>query len=149
MFSDFGLFQTAYGIIKEGNFEGRNLLQRRLTDLQLAEMTKLPIETIHEKLAQMRRVLLDERTKRSRPAVDDKILVSWNALALISFSEAARYLNDDHYLQIAQKNADFLLQELFVDGQLFRSWRKRKAQNKAGLEDYAGLALALLNFIPD
>jgi hypothetical protein len=68
----------------------------------------------------------------------------WNALALMAFSEAARYL-DKIYLQPAIRTGRFLINHLYRDGILFRSWRNGKAQLPAYLEDYASLILAFLS----
>ena len=88
--------------------------------------------------------LLEKRSERIRPATDDKVLVSWNALALTVFAEAARYLNRPAYLEIACKNASFLWDQMVLENRLFRSWRNGKARHNAYLEDYAGLILAYL-----
>jgi uncharacterized protein YyaL (SSP411 family) len=90
-------------------------------------------------------LLLEDRASRIRPGTDDKVLVSWNALMLSAFAEAARYLQRMDYLEIARQNAGFLLQELYQDGQLLRSWRQGKASHNAYLEDHASLILGLLN----
>jgi hypothetical protein len=100
-----------------------------------------------------------------RPGTDDKILTGWNALMLAALAEAGRYLGRLDYVQAAQKNARFLLDNLVVEGRLMRSWREPsephpgplqkksafgegaregKARHKAYLEDYAALVLGLL-----
>jgi uncharacterized protein YyaL (SSP411 family) len=48
-----------------------------------------------------------------KPGLDDKILASWNGLALAAFAEAARVLGDDHYRAIAEQNALFLMAKLW------------------------------------
>ena len=58
----------------------------------LAKKYNLPIYVIQSRLSLLQSHLLKVREQRIRPGLDDKVLVSWNALALISFSEAARYL---------------------------------------------------------
>jgi hypothetical protein len=92
----------------------------------------------------MHKALLQARNRRIRPATDDKVLTAWNALALVAFSEAARYLDRPDYLEIAQKNASFLLTNLHPYDRLLRSWRNGRACHNAYLEDYAGLILGLL-----
>lgn len=85
------------------------------------------------------------RESKKRPRVDDKIIILWNALVLHAFSEAARYLNEPRYRKAAQKNATFLLENLYSSPQLYRSWRNGAAAQPAFLEDYAGLAVALFS----
>ncbi len=89
--------------------------------------------------------LLEVRGKRIRPAPDQKVLVSWNSLAMRSFAEAGRYLDRPDYLLAAQCNADFLLSHLVNEGHLWRTWLDERAHVNAFLEDYAGLAIGLLS----
>ncbi len=63
---------------------------------------------------------------------------------LIAFSEAGRYLNRPDYIEVAIRNGAFLIDELFEDETLYRSWRNGKASHKAYLEDYAALILGFL-----
>jgi uncharacterized protein len=143
--ADFDFFQTAYGLTESGNFEGLSVLQRQLGDKQLAERYHLPEEEVPSRLSRLHALLLQRRASRIRPGTDDKVLVSWNALMLSAFAEAARYLQRMDYLEIARQNAGFLLQALFQDEKLLRSWRQGKASHNAYLEDHASLILALLN----
>jgi len=142
--SDFEFFKTAYGITPQGNWEGKTILQRVLDDSTLAARFKLDPETIHTKLTEFHSKLLAARNGRVRPGTDDKILVMWNALALLAFAEAGRYLGRKDYLEAAIRNARFLLDNLYVNDRLWRSWREGQAKHNAYLEDYAGLVLGLL-----
>jgi uncharacterized protein YyaL (SSP411 family) len=142
--ADQQLYLAAYGVTAGGNFEGKTVLQRQLEDSDLAERFGLPQEAIPSRLQQLNDRLLAARQDRIRPGTDDKVLVSWNGLALIAFAEAARYLQRTDYLQIARFNADFLLGELALEDRLLRSWRNGEALHNAYLEDYAALILGLL-----
>lgn len=141
---DVEIVLAAYGVTEKGNFEGRNVLQRRLTDKEISTRFSIPEADVPHVLSKLHRTLLHAREKRVRPATDDKILVSWNALALRAFAEAGRYLKRPNYTEVARYNADFILAELFEQDRLRRSWREGRAQHDAYLEDYAGLILALL-----
>lgn len=142
--SEFKLLIDAYGISREGNFEGKNILQRALSNDELAKKFKFSVEDILKKLTELHKILYKVRSQRVWPNIDDKVLVSWNALMLITFSEASRYLRRHDYLKVAQRNAEFLLKELRPQDRLLRSWRDDKASHNAYLEDHAGLALGLL-----
>jgi uncharacterized protein YyaL (SSP411 family) len=143
--SDFEFFKAAYGITPQGNWEGKTILQRNLDDSSLAARFKIERETIRIKFAGLHARLLEARSKRIRPGTDDKVLVMWNALALMAFAEAGRYLGRKDYLDAAIRNARFLLDNLLVSDRLFRSWREGQAKHNAYLEDYAGLTLGLLS----
>jgi uncharacterized protein YyaL (SSP411 family) len=138
-------FLAAYGITKEGNFEQHNVLQRHLDDVQLAKQFNMEEKDVPIRLGRLHALLLQARLNRIKPATDDKVLVSWNALMLSAFAEAARYLKRKDYLVLAQRNAQFLLRQLFVNGRLLRSWREGKAAQNGYLEDHAALCLGLLN----
>jgi len=142
--SDFEFFKTAYGITPQGNWEGKTILQRALDDSTLAARFQLDPETVHTKLAEAHSKLLAARNGRVRPGTDDKVLVMWNALALLAFAEAGRYLGRKDYLDAAIRNARFLLDNLYVNDRLWRSWRDGQAKHNAYLEDYAGLVVGLL-----
>ncbi len=134
---EFEALSAAYTVREEGNFEGRIVFQHQQP---LGEHFESPyaLRSAHQKL-------FDARSTRVRPATDDKVLTAWNAWMNLAFSEAARYLKREDYLQAAQKNLGFLLESLLVDGRLLRSWRDGKALHNAYLEDYASLALAALS----
>ena len=142
---DLEFFITAYGVTQQGNFEGKTVLQRALSDAELGEKFNLPAGDVPARLQGLHQKLYLVREKRVRPRTDDKVLTSWNALMLVAFAEAARYLEREDYLKVAQKNADFLLTALHPKDRLLRSWREGAAMHNAYLEDYASLILGLLS----
>jgi len=141
---DYDFFKTAYGVTESGNWEGKTILQRALDDSTLASRFGMDAETVIEKLAGCHAKLQSKRDERIRPGTDDKVLVSWNALALVAFAEAGRYLKREDYTLAAIRCAQFLIENLLQDGQLLRSWRNGQAKHNAYLEDYAGFILGLL-----
>jgi hypothetical protein len=138
------MFIAAYGVSEAGNFEGRSVLFRSMDDDALAQKFQLSSEEISDHLTEARRLLSAKREERIRPATDDKILTAWNGLTLITLAEAARAFDRDDYLRAAQELATFLLENLFLDGRLARSWRMGRAHYDAYLEDHAALGLGLL-----
>ena len=142
---DAELIMAAYNVTEQGYFEGATILQRVLDDTSLAERFHIPEGEISGYLSKLRAQLLHVRQLRVPPATDDKTLVSWNSLALNVFAEAGRYLERRDYIELAIRNADFLLSELKQNSRLLRSWRDGLARHNAYLEDYAGLALALIS----
>lgn len=141
---DHNLLHQVYPFPENGNFEGKTILQRQSDLPELAESLGMSEEILTTRLSGVHRTLYELRERRVRPGTDDKVLVSWNALALRALAEAARYLKRNDYLIAARKNADFLLTSMYRDGRLLRAWRSGDARHNAYLEDYAGLILALL-----
>jgi uncharacterized protein YyaL (SSP411 family) len=130
-------FKIYYGVSTGGNFEGRNVLH--LPDGVPPEQADPEIET-------MRRELLDARSARVRPALDDKVLCSWNALMVSALSVAGAALGREDYLKQARVTADFVWTQMRdSQGTLLRSWRRGEARLNAYLEDHAFLLEALLD----
>ena len=134
-----------YGVTEAGNFEGKNILWRPRDDKEVARELDIPVEELRRSIAQAREKLLAERSKRIAPARDDKVLTSWNALAMRAYAEAGAALDSSHYIDVARRNAEFLFESLVNDeGRLLRTWKDGRAKLKAYLEDYAFLIDALL-----
>ncbi len=91
-------------------------------------------------------LLLEYRTKRVRPGLDDKVLLAWNAWFLRSLVESAAALGRKDWMEAAKANARFLLSEMrSEDGRLLRSWQNGRAHLPAYAEDYASLLGALIS----
>ena len=142
--NDMDFLRAAYPISQEGNFEGRIILQRQMTDEALGAKFDLEPSHVQAHLEELHAVLLEERSARVRPATDDKVLTAWNGMMLAAFSEAARYLGRRDYLEAAQKNAVFIQENLFREGRLHRSWRRGITRHNGYLEDHGALILGLL-----
>jgi hypothetical protein len=144
--SDRTLVQRAYAITESGNFEGETILQRAQSDAELAAELDLEESDLPDRLAEAHAQLLAHREKRVRPGTDDKCVVAWNGLMLAALSEAARYLKNDRYKNMAIRNAEFLLQEARhpETGRLARTWRKGQRGPDGYLEDHAALGLGLI-----
>ncbi len=81
---------------------------------------------------------------RVPPGLDDKILASWNGLALAAFAEAARVLGEPGWRAIAERNAAFVRAKLRSDGGLLHTYKNGRANVAGMLEDYAYYALGLV-----
>jgi uncharacterized protein len=89
--------------------------------------------------------LLAEREKRPQPFRDEKVITSWNGLALAAIAEAGRRLERPDWIAAATGIATFCAETLTAsDGALLRSWRDGRTSGAAFLDDYANLAHGLL-----
>lgn len=89
--------------------------------------------------------LLEARAARPQPARDDKVVTSWNGLAIAALSEAGTLLGTPALVEAAQACADFVLREHRVGGRLRRASRGGAVGSAAGvLDDYGNLAEGLL-----
>jgi len=132
---DAALFCAVFGVTAEGNWEGANILTR-------PERTELTAEQ-QETLKTAKARLLAHRNKRIRPALDDKILLGWNALMNIACSKAFAALGDDRYRQLAMANMKFLRERFRGEGlHYYYHAYKGEASVPAFLDDYATLISA-------
>ncbi|MDD5156903.1 thioredoxin domain-containing protein [Sulfurimonas sp.] len=117
-------------ITKDGNFEGKNIIRFRDTDMPHG------FENIKFLLQKL-------RAKREYPFIDKKIQTSWSSMmikALFTLGEL-----DSSYKQKAIKNLDALLDTMFKDTKLYHTTLIHKNPKiEAFLEDYAYLSQALI-----
>ena len=126
-----------WGVTEAGNFEGKNILNVPQSPATVAAAFEISPDGLNERIEKARSKLFDVREERVRPGRDDKVLAAWNGMMLRSFAFAARVLDRDDYREIAEKNADFLLDKLKSDGRLRRSYKDGRARFNGYLEDYA------------
>jgi uncharacterized protein YyaL (SSP411 family) len=135
---DASLFAKHYDVTSEGNFEGHNILNR---------IKHLPRSMEDEqRLAPMREKLLEARTKRVRPGLDDKVLADWNGLMIAGLVNAGIIFDEPTWIEMAARAF------LCADGhmghgdRLGHSWRAGKLVVPGLASDHAAMirgALAL------
>ncbi len=132
-------FNDYYGVTRRGNFEGRSILHvsRSAAAGEGGEQTARTLRRWKERM-------LAARGERVPPGLDDKVLTSWNGLAMRAFAEAGGALGRQDYVERAGRNAEFLLDNLVRDGRLMRTYRNGEARLNGYLEDYAALIDGLL-----
>ena len=127
-----------YNVSTSGNWESNNILFITQSKEKIANKYKLSIEELNSSLKKAKEVLLEERAKRIRPGLDDKILCSWNALMLNGYIDAYRCLGEDEYLKTAEASAAFMLSKFKKeDGGLYRNYKNGNASINGFLDDYA------------
>lgn len=144
--ADSSLFNTYYHITQEGNWEnGYNILYCDLSQRDLlSKKHNLTKEELDEKIKKYKKILLDERKKRIKPSIDDKIITSWNALTISGLVDAYTACDEPLFLKSAIQNADFLLTHLKKDRELYRIYKDGSTSVNAYLDDYACLIQALI-----
>ena len=121
-----------YGVSEEGNFEGDNILHRTVTG---ALLRPRHVEALRAKLFELRQA-------RTRPDLDDKVLLEWNALLIAALAEAGAALGRIEWLSDAVGVMDFLEANLRDgNGRWYRSWHADGGpRHLAYAADYAALA---------
>lgn len=126
-------FCKYYGITKDGNFEGNNILNLLHNNI---------FDNKYEKYFP---ALYEYRKRRTKLHLDDKILTSWNGLMIAAFSLLYRISGEEIYLKTAVRAYHFIETHLSDGDHLFVSYRMSRNDAKAFLDDYAFYIFALLS----
>jgi len=95
--------------------------------------------------AGVRERLLDARNERPQPGCDDKVVTSWNGLAIAALADAGVLFERSDLVDAARRCAHFVVDTHVVDGRLRRTSRAGVVGSAAGVaDDYGNLAEGLL-----
>ncbi|GAB4144140.1 MAG: thioredoxin domain-containing protein [Planctomycetaceae bacterium] len=134
------LFNACYDVTPDGNWEGKTILRRVMSNDDLALEFEKSAEEVETILADCREQLLKIRSQRIAPDRDEKIIVAWNGMTIAAMSQGARYFHDERYAQAARNAADFLLANCCdPSGRLLHVYKDGVARLNAYLDDYACL----------
>lgn len=138
---NYPLFADFYSINSYGYWEEDNyVLIRDAEAKDIANKHNLTEEAVFSTITKCLKLLKQERDKREKPRLDDKILTSWNGLALKGLTDAYRFLGNKEYLEMAQQNAHFILNNLVdKEGGLYHNHKNGKSTISGFLEDYAAI----------
>jgi hypothetical protein len=132
-----------------GDLGHRNVLYAARPLDQVARELGRPLAEVATALDAARRRLFELRASRPRPHRDDKIIVAWNGLMISAFARAGAMLGNSHDVEVARQAAEFALENL-VERQdenllLYRRYRDGERAHAGQLDDYAALALGLVD----
>ena len=128
-----------YNIEANGNWEnGINILFKTEADTTISKRYKYSVNELKTLVSKAKKQLLAERETRIKPALDDKIITSWNALMLKAYVDAYTIFDNNAYLDAALKTANFINTNVrSSDHRLSRSYKNGKATINGFLDDYA------------
>lgn len=148
-------FCHRFGVVDGGNvpeaqdphheFTGRSILFAAHTVEETAARFGIAAERIAAALEDARGKLLEERSRRPRPHLDDKILTAWNGLMISALAQGSQILGEPRYLEAARRAADFVLGRMYEGATLLRRYRDGEAAIAGFLDDYAFFAHGLLD----
>ena len=143
---DFALFSIVFNINEFGHWEhGNYVLIQSKTIEEISAEQNIDIKMLKAKKRSWEKRLYEVREQRSKPRLDDKCLTSWNAIMLKGYVDAYKALRTEKYLDIALKNADFIVRKLWsTEGNLWHSYKDGKATINGFLEDYATVVEAFI-----
>jgi uncharacterized protein YyaL (SSP411 family) len=149
---DAALFCRFYDVTEQGNWHeqghygaSRNILHVLQPHDAFAEANGLDVNTFTEQLEQWKSKLLQHRESRVRPALDDKILLNWNALMNTAYSKAYMATGNEHYRQVAEQNMEFMMRVFRADGSWHHTYKNGTSKTPAFLDDLAFLVQAQLH----
>ncbi|PLZ46983.1 thioredoxin domain-containing protein, partial [Fischerella thermalis] len=150
--------QQQFTVTANGNFESKNVLQRRRS----GELSAT-VETALRKLFVARYGATPESLETFPPArnnqeaksrhwpgripavTDTKMIVAWNSLMISGLARAYAVFREPVYLELATTAADFIVNHQFVDGRFHRLNYENQPTVLAQSEDYAFFIKALLD----
>lgn len=138
----------------QGELVGQNTLCVQFEPSELAEELGVTEGDVKLVLQQGRQKLLSYREQnRPRPALDDKIVTSWNGLAIGGLARASAALRStvpekaSAYLVAAEKAANCIQQNLYdpSSGTLKRVYREGPGETQGFADDYAFFISGLMD----
>lgn len=124
-----------YGIRAVGNFEKKSIPNL----LENERYKELPAQ-----IKESADILYEYRKQRTYLHRDDKILTSWNGLAIWAFARAYQITGITSYYKKARAAALFVRANLMTSGGSLKvRWREEDAAHEGNLDDYAFYAIAL------
>ncbi len=143
---EYAILERRFGLDRPPNFEGKAWHLRPVASCdEVAASLGIAPATAHQRWEAARAKLLDARARRVPPALDDKILTAWNALAIAGLARAALAVPGlERLVEPAERALDFLHAHVWRDGRLLASHARGTAKQPAFLDDHAFLLDALL-----
>jgi len=143
--NDADVFCLFYDVTDGGNFEGKTILCNNISLSSVAFKFGKTEDQVKNILDSGIKKLLDVRSKRIPPGLDDKILTSWNALMISALAKGFRVSNEQSFLSAAEKCISFIENHLVKNGKLLRTYKNGTSKIQAYLEDYSYFISALLD----
>jgi uncharacterized protein YyaL (SSP411 family) len=140
-------FARRFGLDRAANFEGGWHLHAYRSEQEVATEAGIEPAELQRRLSEARGILLAERNKRVWPGRDEKILTSWNGLAIGGMAAAARALNRSDLAESATRAVDFIREQLWRNGRLLAVHKDGQSRFAAYLDDYAFLLDALIELL--
>ncbi|MFA8433154.1 MAG: thioredoxin domain-containing protein [Marinifilaceae bacterium] len=135
---DASIFKEYFGVSEKGNWEHTNILWQARAQKEVMEKFGLDENRFEEIIENSVKKLFQERSKRVRPGLDDKVLTSWNAMMLKALVDAYKALEKEEYLSRALKNANFILEHMLKNrAHLHRNYKDGESGINGFLDDYS------------
>jgi uncharacterized protein YyaL (SSP411 family) len=145
--TEYLVLETLYGLDKPANFEGKWNLHRFDAWRSVVERLSMDPGEADAVLASGRRKLLNARTERVSPGLDNKVLTSWNGLVVSGLAKAGVLTGRDDWIAAATRCVDFIRESLWDGDRLAATWALGNTRYAGYLDDYANLLLGLTELL--
>jgi uncharacterized protein YyaL (SSP411 family) len=144
---EFKVATRYFGVTENGNFVDHSHPTPLPHQNVLSIVEPKLSESERPVLASAKKKMLETRSHRVRPHLDDKILASWNGLMLGAMARAYAVLGDEQYRAAAEKNLAFLQSKLWdpKTKTLYHRWRDGERDHVQLLEAYAFLLSGVID----
>ncbi len=141
---DVELFAKVFNLDQEGNYldestqkrTGSNIVYRSDDD-QLSDEPSLQLVADQ---------LLEHRSRRVRPLLDDKVLADWNGLMITALARCGMVFDDPVLIDQAERCVQFVKKYMMpTSDRLLHRWREGEAIIEGFLDDYAYMVMGLLS----
>lgn len=144
---DAPMFCAYFNVTNEGNWDDTNILHIKEGGSDIAQKFGLAPDAFTKVIQHCKQILLRQRDKRTRPGLDDKILLNCNGLLLTAFCRAFAALGDEKYKQAAEELYAFIESKFTKgpsSGSFYHTYKNGGAKYPAFLDDYAYLIEGLI-----
>ncbi|TNF91870.1 MAG: thioredoxin domain-containing protein [Gammaproteobacteria bacterium] len=145
--NEYTAFSQRFGLDRSANFEGHWHLHTYTSINDIAKSLKTDEATINNLLDSAQEKLFKVREQRIHPGRDEKVLTAWNGLMIKGMVIASRHLENEEWIDSAQRALDFIRQTLWINNRLLATYKDGKAHLNAYLDDHAFLLDAVLEFL--
>lgn len=122
-------FIEHFGVTERGNFDGANILHIP----KRGELLRSP------ELEGLRTKVGAARETRVHPALDDKVILEWNAMFISALVQSGFIMDRDDWIEKSEELAEWLESSMLVNGRWMRIWHQGKVSQPAFASDYAEL----------
>ena len=135
---DWDLFVSFYGVDFNKPFEDEFYILRQSYSIEeFSQSHNLSLGQLKSKIEYWKNQLKSQLAKRDFPGIDDKLLASWNALAIVGLSQSYQATGDPIFLDKAMMIYDFIEKQMIHHEQLYHTFQNGRVKIEGFLEDYA------------
>lgn len=142
--NDFDWASDYFEMSSLSDWEGNKVLMCSQTDEIFLNQKGWTEVFFDQELKKLKKRLLNIRSERVFPGIDDKVLTGWNAMTVKGLAHAAVIFDEPRYLDLGRDIMTTLLNNQWDGNQLKRNFKNGYSTIDAFLEDYAHMIDGLI-----